>query len=70
MVPKMCSIEALNWRCMLTNLSIYNRLRWFGYVQMKTFDAPVRRVESIIVDDKRSQGRPKRTWNEQIRVDL
>ena len=47
-----------------------NRLRWFGHVQRKTFDAPVRRVESIIVDGKRSRGRPKRTWDEQIRVDL
>ena len=36
----------------------------------KTFDAPVRRVESIIVASKRSRGRPRRTWDEQIRVDL
>ncbi|XP_057532812.1 uncharacterized protein LOC130810692 [Amaranthus tricolor] len=47
-----------------------NRLRRFGHVQRKTFDAPVRRVESIIVKGKRSRGRPKRTWDEQIRVDL
>ena len=47
-----------------------NRLRWFGHVQRKTFDAPVRRVESIIVEGKRSRGRPRRTWDEQIRVDL
>ena len=39
-------------------------------MQRKTFDAPVRRVESIIVEGKRSQGRPRRTWGEQIRVDL
>ena len=30
-----------------------NRLRWFGHVQRKTFDAPVRRIESIIVEGKR-----------------
>ena len=47
-----------------------NRLRWFSHVQRKTFDAPVRRVESIIVEGKRSRGRPRRTWDEQIRVDL
>ena len=37
-----------------------NRLRWFGHVQRKTFDAPVRSVESIIVEGKRSPGRPRR----------
>ena len=46
-----------------------NRLRWFGYVQRKTFDAPLRRVESVIVEGK-SRGRPRRTWGEQIRVYL
>ena len=47
-----------------------NRLRWFGHMQRKTFGAPVRRVESIIVEGKRSRGRLRRTWGEQIRVDL
>ena len=47
-----------------------HRLRWFGHVQRKTFDTPVRRVESIIVEGKRSGGRPRRTWDEQIKVDL
>ena len=28
-----------------------NKLRWFGHVQRKTFDAPVWRVESIIIED-------------------
>ena len=45
-----------------------NRLRLFGHVQRKTFDAPVRRVESIIVEGKRSRGRLRRTWDEQIKV--
>ena len=39
-------------------------------MQRKTFDAPVRRVESIIVEGKRSGGRPRRTWDKQIKVDL
>ncbi|XP_057540068.1 uncharacterized protein LOC130818029 [Amaranthus tricolor] len=47
-----------------------NRLRWFGHVQRKTLAAPVRRVESIIVEGKRSRGRPKRTWDEWIKIDL
>ena len=46
------------------------RLMWFGHVQRKTFDAPVRRLESIIVEGKRSRDKPKRTWDEQLRVDL
>ena len=33
-----------------------NRLRWFGHVQRKTHDAPVRRIECIIVEGKRSLG--------------
>ena len=40
-----------------------NRLRWFGNVQRKTFNAPVRCIESIIVEGKRSQERLRRTWN-------
>ena len=47
-----------------------NRLRWFGHVQRKTHDAPVRRIECIIVEGKRSRGRPKRTWEEQIKSDM
>ncbi len=45
-------------------------LRWYGHVKRKTFDAPVRRVESFMVEGKRSRGRPKKIWEEQIRVDL
>ena len=39
-------------------------------MQRKTLAACVRRVESIIVDDKRSRGRHVRNWDEQIKVDL
>ena len=38
-----------------------NRLRWFGHVQRKTLAAPMRRVESIIVEGKRSRGKPRKT---------
>ena len=47
-----------------------NRLRWFGHVQRKPIEAPVRRIETIIVEGKRSRGRPKITWVEQIKDDL
>ena len=45
-----------------------NKLRWFG--QRKTFDAPMRRMEKIIVESKRSRKRPRITWKEQIKIDL
>ena len=47
-----------------------NRLRWFGHVQRKTIDSPIRRIESIIVEGKRSLGRLKKTWVEHIKNDL
>ncbi|KAD2392888.1 hypothetical protein E3N88_39865 [Mikania micrantha] len=46
------------------------RLRWFGHVRRRNRLAPVRRVESLIVEGKRSRGRPRLTWDEQIRHDL
>ena len=47
-----------------------NRFKWFGHVQRKTHDAPVRRIECIIVEGKKSRGRPRRTWEEQIKSDM
>ena len=47
-----------------------NMLRWFGHVQRKTHDASVRRIECIIVEGKRSRGRLKRMWEEQIKSDM
>ena len=46
------------------------RLRWFGHVRRRSPTEPVRRVEGIQVEGKRGRGRPKRTWEEQIRLDL
>ncbi|GKC02202.1 hypothetical protein Tco_0993812 [Tanacetum coccineum] len=34
-------------------------LRWFGHVRRRPQQAPVRRVEALIVNDKRRRGRPK-----------
>ena len=47
-----------------------NRLRWFGYVQRRTFDVPVGRIENIMIEGKRGRGKPKRTLEEQIKIDL
>ena len=46
------------------------RLRWFGHVRRRPDTAPVRRVESISVEGLRQRGRPRRTWEELVRVDL
>ena len=47
-----------------------NKLRSFGHVQRKNLDAPVRRIENIIVEGKKSRRRPRRTCEEQIKNDL
>ncbi|MFS7912542.1 putative tetratricopeptide-like helical domain superfamily [Helianthus anomalus] len=46
------------------------RLRWFGHVKRRQAIEPVRVVETIEVEGRRSRGRPKITWDEQIRQDL
>ncbi|XP_057548589.1 uncharacterized protein LOC130826962 [Amaranthus tricolor] len=47
-----------------------NRLRRFGHVQRPTHDTPVRRIKCTIVEGKRSRGRPRRMWEEQIKSDM
>ena len=46
------------------------RLRWFGHVRRRQTTEPVRVVETLSVEGRRSRGRPKLTWEEQIRQDL
>ena len=47
------------------------RLRWFGHVQRRSVDAPVRRYERIVLgDSQRGRGRPKKYWGEVIRHDM
>ena len=48
-----------------------HRLRWFGHVQRRPPEAPVRsgvlkRVDKV----KRGRGRPKLTWDESVKRDL
>ena len=46
------------------------RLRWFGHVRRRQLNATLRRVETIIVDDKRGRGRPRRKWIDSVMMDL
>jgi hypothetical protein len=50
---------------------VQHRLRWFGHVQRRPSEAPVRigvldRVGSV----RRGRGRPKLTWDESVKRDL
>ncbi|KAG2593988.1 hypothetical protein PVAP13_5NG596102 [Panicum virgatum] len=48
-----------------------HRLRWFGHVQRRSPEAPVRNGVLERVDNvKRGRGRPKLTWDESVKRDL
>ncbi|KAM1975200.1 hypothetical protein ACFX15_040005 [Malus domestica] len=48
-----------------------NRLRWFGHVQRRPTDAPVRRCDyGTKVQGRRGRGRPRKTLEETLRKDL
>jgi hypothetical protein len=50
---------------------ILHRLRWFGHVQRRPPEVPVRSGVLERVDNvKRGRGRPKLTWDEAVRRDL
>ncbi|KAG2611405.1 hypothetical protein PVAP13_4KG163305 [Panicum virgatum] len=70
-------MQMLRWFCGHTrrdrvrNEAIRERLRWFGHVQRRPPEAPVRsgvlkRVDKV----KRGRGRPKLTWDESVKRDL
>ncbi|KAJ0549970.1 hypothetical protein HanRHA438_Chr07g0302501 [Helianthus annuus] len=46
------------------------RLRWFRHVRTRQMTEPIRIVETLTVDGRRSRGGPKMTWDERIRQDL
>ncbi|XP_070013999.1 uncharacterized protein [Nicotiana sylvestris] len=47
------------------------RLRWFGHIQRKSTETPVRRCERLaVVGTGRGIGRPKKYWGEVIRQDM
>ena len=48
-----------------------NRLRWFGHIERRSRDAPVRKMEKIdIAQGKKLRERPKVTWMEVIKNDM
>ncbi|RXH87570.1 hypothetical protein DVH24_034470 [Malus domestica] len=48
-----------------------NRFRWFGHVQRRPTDAPVRKCDyGTEVRGRRSRGRPRKTLEETLRKDL
>ena len=46
------------------------RLRWYGHVRRRRTSTSVRRVESILIGGKRKRGRPRRTWQDQLSLDM
>ncbi len=50
---------------------IQHRLRWYGHVQRRPSEAPVRSgVVGRVENTRRGRGRPKLTWNEAVKRDL
>ncbi|CAN6543933.1 unnamed protein product [Malus baccata var. baccata] len=48
-----------------------NRLRWFGHVQRRPTDAPIRRCDyGTEVQGRMGRGRPRKTLEETLRKDL
>ncbi|KAM2624013.1 hypothetical protein TB1_031028 [Malus domestica] len=48
-----------------------NRLRWFGHVQRRPTDAPIRRCDyGTEVQGRKGRGRPRKTLEETLRKDL
>ena len=49
---------------LISEKMVENRLRWYGHVQRRELDEPVKRVDQIVEDPFiRKKGRPKRTLN-------
>ncbi|GJS02083.1 hypothetical protein Tco_0318591 [Tanacetum coccineum] len=46
------------------------RLRWFRHVRRRPLSAPVRRVETLVVDSLRRRGRPKFKWEDRVKHDM
>jgi hypothetical protein len=50
---------------------VQHRLRWFGYMQRRSADAPIRNgVIRRIGNKKRDRGRSNLTWEESVKIDL
>ncbi|XP_050519065.1 uncharacterized protein LOC126893156 [Diabrotica virgifera virgifera] len=47
-----------------------HRLRWFGHVQRRDDNHPIRRIAEVQIPGRSRRGRPKKTWEETIRQDM
>ena len=47
-----------------------NRLRWFGHVMRMDAGNPASACRLVVVEGKREQGRPRKTWSQLISNDL
>ena len=47
-----------------------NRLRWFGHVNRRPMDAPVRKSDLVSIDNTRGRGSPKLTLWDIIKKDM
>ncbi|GJT20498.1 hypothetical protein Tco_0890435 [Tanacetum coccineum] len=45
-------------------------LKWFRHVRRRPLSAPVRRVETLVVDSLRRRGRPKFKWEDRVKHDI
>ena len=46
------------------------RLRWFGHDQRRDADNVTRRVMNLAIPGTRRRGRPKKTWQQQLKEDM
>nr|GEY11755.1 ataxia telangiectasia mutated family protein [Tanacetum cinerariifolium] len=46
------------------------RLRWFGHVKRRPWNASVRRVKAMEVEGSRRRGRPKLRWEDKLKLDM
>ena len=66
-------MRMLRWSKMIEIASIEekireNQLRWFGHIQSKPINVPIRKSEAIHIEGNvRGRGRPKLTWVEIIK---
>ena len=54
----------------ITEVLHKNRLRWFGHVRRMDAENPASACRHVVVEGKREQGRPRKTWSQLISNDL
>jgi len=47
-----------------------SRLRWFGHVERQHDDSWVKKCRDISVNGRQARGRPRKTWNDNVTMDL